>query len=190
MARLKIAPLKTKAQWDALASAARIEIVQLLRISGPCSIRELAELVHRPVPSLYFHVRKLQRAGLVVQRGLRKARRQTEALYDLAAQRFVPDVDAASGRNVRELQALLRTLLRFTERQTLRAVAQGVQPEGPTVAMGRRTGWLTARQARRIAQMVTRAGHLVERGHKTSASRLHALTVVFIPVPPRRGDWQ
>lgn len=185
MSRRAVEPVQTKTQWAALSSVVRVEMIQCLRVAGPCSIRELADVMRRQIQPLYFHLRKLERAGLVKQTGIRKARRQNEALYDLVAQRFHYIVDARSGRNVKEFKVVLQAMLRACAKQTLAAVSAGVDFESPLIEVGRRAGWLTESQARQVARLIGAALKIVQSSRRTPTSRLHAMTAVFLPIPER-----
>jgi DNA-binding Lrp family transcriptional regulator len=70
------------------ASARRHDIIDKLVAAGPLSIRELAPLVGASAPSLYHHVRKLVRAGLVVEAGHRVVNRKRETIYATVAPRM------------------------------------------------------------------------------------------------------
>ena len=65
-------PVRERAQIEALASPARQEVADGLQAIGPCSIADLADLLGRAPDSLYYHVRKLEKVGLVVARGTRE----------------------------------------------------------------------------------------------------------------------
>ena len=54
-----------------LSSPTRIDIIGAMRALGPLSIRELATYLSRSPDGLYYHVRHMVRAGLVVQAGRR-----------------------------------------------------------------------------------------------------------------------
>ena len=66
-----------------LFKPARLEVYENLQIAGPSSIADLALRLGRPADSLYYHIRKMTRVGLLVDRGSRRARRRDEHLFDV-----------------------------------------------------------------------------------------------------------
>lgn len=74
-------------QLLSLVSARRLDIIDKLAAAGPLSIRELAPLVGSSPPSLYHHIDKLLRVGLVVEAGHRVVRRKRETIYATLAPR-------------------------------------------------------------------------------------------------------
>src|SRR5262245_59943954 len=83
--RLPIFTIRSKAQLAAISSPVRQEILDGVQALGPGSIAEVAKLLGRPADSLYYHVRTLERLGLLVRTGERRNGRRDEALYDVPA---------------------------------------------------------------------------------------------------------
>ena len=76
-------PITDLAQFKALTSPARGEILDIVSLMGSLSIADMAEYLGKPIDSLYYHVRKLVKVGLLVEKVKRKSKRQMEAVYDL-----------------------------------------------------------------------------------------------------------
>jgi DNA-binding transcriptional ArsR family regulator len=74
-------PIYSKKELSALASSARIEIIDVLAQMGTVSVAELAATLGRAADTLYYHLRILQKAGLVVDCGTRVTQGRSEALY-------------------------------------------------------------------------------------------------------------
>src|SRR6187402_212726 len=91
-------------QIEALASGARQELVDALQTLGPCSIADLGAHLGRASDSLYYHVRLLARAGLVVERGSRRSGARDEALWDVPG-RLALDVEPRTARERRTLRS-------------------------------------------------------------------------------------
>src|ERR1700739_2463429 len=72
-------------QLRVLAAATRQEIVDVLAEMGTVSAAELAATLGRPPDALYFHVRALIRAGLVLEAGHRSRKGRKEALFRTVA---------------------------------------------------------------------------------------------------------
>lgn len=76
---------RTSRELRVLASPERQAIVQTLVGRRPMSVREIGEAVGRLPVSLYYHLRALERVGLIVRAGRREAERGEETLYRLPA---------------------------------------------------------------------------------------------------------
>jgi DNA-binding transcriptional ArsR family regulator len=76
------------AQLRCLVSARRHDIVDQLAARGPMAVREIAAAIHARPSALYYHLRQLLRAGLVVEAGSRVVRRKRESLYASPAPRM------------------------------------------------------------------------------------------------------
>lgn len=79
----------TLRQLECLESPVRIGLFGALRALGPSSVRELARYVGRRPDALYYHVRALQRVGLVVVHERRAAGSRREAVYRLKEKPYV-----------------------------------------------------------------------------------------------------
>ena len=82
-------------QIEALASPVRQEIVDALQVSGACPIAEVAAQLGRAPDSLYYHVRHLERVGLVVRRGVRRNGQRDEALFGVPGARSIQNVECS-----------------------------------------------------------------------------------------------
>lgn len=174
-------------QIEALGSPARQEVVDGLQALGPCSIAELAESLGRAPDSLYYHVRKLERAGLVVQRGARAAGARRGLLYDTPGLMIV-DHEPGTARERRRLVGLVSSALRIAERDLRAAVESGraVYRRGPRRnAWGARVkGWLTSEELAEVRAHLEAVAALVARGRKRQGSALHAIAFVLAPLAP------
>ena len=75
-------------QIEVMASPARLEILDAVRSTGPCSIADIAALLGRPADSLYYHVRQLVEVDLLIPCGTRPTSRRHEELYRTPARRI------------------------------------------------------------------------------------------------------
>jgi DNA-binding transcriptional ArsR family regulator len=75
--------LRTCRELRTLASPERLEIIQALHGRPPMSVRQLGETLGRLPVSLYYHVRALEKIGLVGRAGTQPAGKRHEALYEL-----------------------------------------------------------------------------------------------------------
>ena len=56
-------------QLAAITSPARVELLELIGVWGPCAIADVARRMGRAPDSLYYHVRKLVDVGLLERTG-------------------------------------------------------------------------------------------------------------------------
>jgi predicted transcriptional regulator len=118
--------VRSARQIEALATPARQEVVDGLAALGSASIAELAAHLGRAPDSLYYHVRKLVKVGLVEPRGLRGEGPRAEAVYATPQPRVVLDWQPSTPRERASLLRLLGSLLRITERDLKGAFEAGL----------------------------------------------------------------
>lgn len=180
-------PIRDARSVEALTSPARQEIVDGVQALGPCSIAELAELLGRAPDSLYYHVRKLERAGLIVSRGARGAGVRAEALYDTPGQ-LVLDFEPGTPREKRSLARLVAALLRIAERDLRAALDAGravYRRSARRNAWGARVkGWLTRAELAEVRAHLEAISRILSDGRKRRGSGLHAVTFVLAPLEP------
>jgi predicted ArsR family transcriptional regulator len=157
-----------------------MEIVEEIRDRGPSSIAELAAALVRPQPSLYFHIHKLVKAGVVRVKEKRKAARLTEAVYALVPQRARREARDSVQRAERQAKTAT-ALLRQAERNYGRVVREG-RPAMPPLAATKRLR-LTTAQARRLAADIEK---LMARHSGKRDGVPYLWTVALAPVAPTR----
>jgi len=162
--RAQLHRVRTAREIEALIAPERQEIVDGLAALGPASIAELAQHLGRAPDSLYYHVRKLERVGLVEQRGVRGEGVRAEILYATPAPRVVLDWEPATPRERSSLMRLVGSLLRITERDLAAAFEAGIARfrRGP-----RRNAW-----GGRVKGRLTREELLLVRGHVEAITEL------------------
>jgi len=180
-------PIREPRQIAALASPARQEVVDGLQALGPCSIAELGDSLGRAPDSLYYHVRALERVGLVVRRGERGSGPRREALYDTPG-RMQLDHEPATPRERRTLAGLVAAALRLAERELRAALESGraVHRRGRRRnAWGARVkGWLTPDELARVREHLGAVSEILGRSRKRPGTDLHAVTFVLTPLAP------
>jgi len=185
--RRALHPIAQGRQIAALGSPARQEILDGLQAQGPCSIAALAEALGRAPDSLYYHVRALERVGLVVRAGERATRRRPEVLYDVPG-RMVLDHEPGSARERRALVRLVASALRIAERDLRAALDSGraVYRRGPrrNAWGGRVKGWLTPAELARARVHLEALSTLFAHGRKRPGASLHAIAFLLTPLAP------
>jgi DNA-binding transcriptional ArsR family regulator len=94
-ARAKAKPTKAKTYWilgraqlTALTSPRRQDLLDRLAAAGPSSVREVAAGIGMAPSAVYHHLRRLERAHLVVEAGSRRVGRRVERIYRAVAPRM------------------------------------------------------------------------------------------------------
>ncbi len=181
------APIRHPRQVRALASPVRQEVLDALETGGPCSISELARHLGRAADALYFHVRHLVKAGLVVESERRQVGRHAFATYDVVARPL--QVDRA-GAKPADLHRIAGGVLRLA----LRDFGRGFD-DPATVSSGksrnhwvvRAQGWLDAATLAELNARLDGILALLRETHPAPGRQAIALAIALTPAPPRRG---
>jgi DNA-binding transcriptional ArsR family regulator len=171
-------------QMVVLKASARQEILDTLASMGAISISELALALGRPADGLYYHIRILQKAGLVRAAGTRGKGTRAEALFRAASPDLRLAYEPGPKGNAKSVTAIVDSMLRLTSRdfedayQSKETVVEGEQRE---LWATRTTGWLTAKQVAEVNH------HIAALIRTTAASspnkgRLFAITTVLAPL--------
>jgi DNA-binding Lrp family transcriptional regulator len=168
----------------AVASPVRAAVVDALEVMAPATIVQIARAIGYPPDGLYYHVRTLERIGLVIR---------TAPEPDTGAARFdLPGHPATllyrldDRRQGRAMVKVVGTMVRCAERSFRRAFGpERATAKGPhrNLRAGRRTAWLTAAELRRLNRYIERIHALFGRGRpQQPGSRLHEFTYVLAPI--------
>lgn len=175
---------------------ARTEIVEAMRMTAPCAIADIAEILDRPADTLYRHMDKLVRAGLVVEVGRRRRGRRMERLFDLVADDFGFGLRETSGRIAnRAIEECANSFLRSTTRAVRDSAAAGalvVGEEERNLVVSYELGWLTPAGVREARAILARLKQLMDAGKSSDArlapgAGLYLALGVVVPVTRRRG---
>jgi DNA-binding transcriptional ArsR family regulator len=141
------------AQLAALTSPLRMELVELFGVWGPCAVGDVAARMERAPDSLYYHVRKLVRVGLLEAVRERRKGHRFETVYRLTAREF-EFPRTSTKRAVREqLSKAMAAMLRQTGRELEAALDDPDLPgQGPQRRLyGRRSrGRFSAKALREL----------------------------------------
>lgn len=179
--------LTTKAQWEALTSPIRFDIVGLLSSCGPSSVNDLAWQMGRNSDSLYYHVRKLVAVEMVIPAGERSLPGQnSETLYRINGSHVVVD-----DLEVPEARPYLTRLLAATLRMTDREVRQALESEegalthsGPerTFDARRDLVWLGAEDLEQVNEHLAAVRDIIESRRHNRRGRLFSITTFLAPL--------
>lgn len=186
--RISLYRIRTARQIEALASPARQEVVDSLAVSGAVSIAELASDLGRAPDSLYYHVRQLERVGLVVQRGARSVGARNEVLYDVPGARMVIDREPRSPAEQRALLRVVTSALRGAERELRSALESGRaiyrRCAQRNAWAARVKGWLDADELAEVREHLDAIAAILLRGKQRPGAKLHTITHVLTPLEP------
>lgn len=178
--------VRAKRQFGALASSARQEVVDVLSQMGTVSVSELATALGRPADALYYHLRVLKRVGLVLHAGYQNEGRRREELFRAVS----PDVrlryETGSGGNVREMTAIVGSMLRLGIRDFRRAFQSGnarVSGSRRELWALRTTGWLTPEKIAHVNQSIESLTESVTNFRRRG--RLYGVTILLTPLDHR-----
>jgi DNA-binding transcriptional ArsR family regulator len=177
--------IREPAQLRTLSSPVRQEVLDALAAAGESSIAELAALLGRQPHALYYHLRALERVGLVQRVGVRRNGKSDAVLYAVPAPRMVIEYRLGSGRFEADMGKTLRSMLRLTERDYRRAlrfrssVAEGASRN---LLCSRTKARLTEPQLARVNAHFAAMFEELAGAQGQHAGRLHAVTLVIAPL--------
>lgn len=186
-AQTPIYRIRSTAQLRALNSPVRQEIIDALVAAGPCSIADLAGYVGRAPDSLYFHIRRLLKVGLLIELDPRKTGRHIAAIYDVPGHPVV--IDYTSPVPDRAIYTVISGAIRLGMRDLQRGFSspQAVR-EGPlrNLRGGRVKGWVGKREIRTLNRLLEQMFDTVRRGRPGKGRHPQTFTFAFTPVRPSR----
>jgi DNA-binding transcriptional ArsR family regulator len=186
----RYAPIADSRQIRALRSTVRQELVDTLQALGSASVAELAAHLDRAADTLYYHVRALLKAGLLVQLPEPRQRgRHREVVYalpepDKALKLVYRQDDSAHHESLSEL---VGAMLRSSQREFDAAIGDPdcvVDGPGRELWAGRIKGWLSPEELIRCNALIAELGALLSSLKTPERDRLYSLQ--FLLAPARR----
>ncbi|MCA9694390.1 MAG: helix-turn-helix transcriptional regulator [Myxococcales bacterium] len=169
----------------ALGSPVRQRLLDRLEALGPASVRELAASLSVPPDRLYYHVRILERVGVVQAVGSRGAGREEEVEYDLFARRWHIAYEPSDADNRAAVERLTAAMLR----QAGRDFEAGFDHEGVAVRGRARNLWslrleasLTRAELRELNDHLQAIVALLRKPRRRAGGAPCALTWVLAPL--------
>jgi hypothetical protein len=166
-----------------VASPLRQAILDAVSADGPLSVAALSGVCHRPPDRLYYHVKRLLAAGLLIPAPAGAGSR--EARFDVAGRPMYIRYDPGNAANRRAVVDVMSGMLRAARRDFTRGFRTGVRGEGPRrrLWVSRVEGTLTDPEIERLNRLLSEAIALVMSGRRRSGggARVHQLTWVSSP---------
>lgn len=184
-------PVTSPEAWAILVAPARAEIVEAMRLLGPCSIGEIAEAIGRPPDTLYRHIEILERAGFVREAGVRKGDRNLERLVDVVADDFF--IAFADDQGIAENRAIVTTAESF-----LGAMGRAVRDSAAArqlvfserqrnISINYELSWLRPEDFEEVRALIGRLKQIMDEGKSRREGRLYMTLAMACPVTRKRG---
>ena len=181
--------IRSVKQIRSLSVPARPEIVDAIAALRRCSASEIAKNLGKPADGLYYHLRFLLKAGLIVVAGKRETTRRDEILYELPFKgrdyriRYDPDDSA----NVRAVNQLVKSMTSVAARDFAGGFVPGLAKcsgENRNLWAARTVGWLSREERKEVKALLARLLTLMDQPRTPDRHYLQALTFVWTPAHP------
>jgi len=178
--------VQDKKQLTALTSSARQEIVDVLSQMGRVSVGELAATLCRPADALYYHLRVLKQAGLVLRAGYRGQGVRKEELIRTVSSDLQLQYQPGKGGNGEQVTAIVGSMLRLGIRDFHHAFQSGdarVSGSCRELWALRKTGWLMPDEIAELNRSIEGLAKAVSKPR--GQGRLYGITVLLTPLDHR-----
>jgi predicted transcriptional regulator len=169
---------------EALASSHRLEIVAALGDAEAASIAALARRLGRTPHSLYYHVKLLERAGVVRLADTRRRGRRDERIWTLTGERIQLDASAGSPGSIVKTSKAIDAMLRLTSRELSAALRWYARdPNAKQRLTGvRMKARLDEKTLARVVGLIEEIGRVVGNANRASRpGQTYAVTLVLAP---------
>lgn len=170
-----------------LGSPLRQAILDTVSADGPLSVAELSAVFRRPPDRLYYHVKRLLAAGLLVSGPTTGGGR--EARFDVAGRPMFIRYTPRESANRRAVVVVMDGMLRAARQDFIRGFRADVEGEGSRRRLwaSRVEGTITEAEVERLNRLLSEAIALVMSGRRrpNAGARAHQLTWVSSPARER-----
>lgn len=169
----------------------RFEMLEAMRGVAPCSMGELAQSLDRPADTLYPHLRKLLRIGVVLEAGRRTGRSRPEMVYDLVADDFRPGFGGSSHASVAAaIDKSLQCMTAIVSRASRKAAQAGrftFLRDLPNVVGKLESAWLTEEEFEHVRDRIRSIKRYLDARKPRRDGSLHLAAFFVVPVVRSRG---
>lgn len=117
--------IRTVAQVRAISGPTQHRLLSALERLGLCSVAELARATGLPAESIYYHIRRFERVGIVRRVGHRETTRHPESVFELNARSVEIDATNDTPAYRRAVAKMIASLLRMAARAYEAALDRG-----------------------------------------------------------------
>ena len=189
--RRTVYAIRDAKQLAVLRAPLGYQIVAALEEAGACSVAGLSEMLGRNAESLYYHVHRLVKAGLLVEAREQRARRRTETVYELVAREITVDPAERSPAFLRALEGVYGAALRSAARHlSLALKLERAKRSGPRSAteLRQRTVRLGENAAAQLREHLAKLDRFLAKHNDPAAAESYTVTTVLSAVArPARG---
>jgi DNA-binding transcriptional ArsR family regulator len=170
-------------QLHALSSKVRRSILERL-VDEPMTVTQLGKALGMPPPTVHYHVRELERVGLVRLTTTRERRGILEKYYQAVARTFLLPPYPLQGRSPSEQLATVDELLDDLSRHLKAVLARQSDP----VQLGLRVLYLREDDLPEIAQQIEAILEPYREPRDSEQDREHIVLHVAVPTHPRPSE--
>ena len=183
---LRDARIRAPRQIQALASGVRQDIVDALESNGPCSFRVLGTLLGLRPDALYYHVRVLREAKLIVDVEPQSDDRSVAAIIDIASRPSQLEYTPSDPRNRKSVCAVVAAMMRSAERRFRRAFRPGkAVVDGPhrDLWAGRCQGWLNDDDLEQVNELLATILQIMRSRQQPADDSAKRREITFVLAP-------
>ncbi len=168
---------------EALASPLRIELLQAFAHGDRLTVEDIAKHVGRPQRSIYYHIRKLVKAGVLVEVDRRLKGRRYESVYSVAAERLSIAADESSGVQREAMFRLVSSMLRKISREFRQALdSDEFDGHEATATARQQRSWLTEKDLAQVNDLLGRIEKICTKRQPGKDVRLYSILSLIVPI--------
>lgn len=173
-----IIDVNNRSVWRTLDSPVRMRLLEMIRRLDACTILELSEAAGTNPVNLYYHVRALESAELIVAVGRREGvARRAPVIYSASHDEIIIEFDPDRPEEVEKIQSLQRNWHREAQESLAGDGCSSIK----TTEFALRWEFLSAKERDEVASMMARITELLD--HKRTEKSLgerNAEQLVFV----------
>ena len=172
-----------------LGSPLRQALLDWIAARGPATVAELSDHLGKPADRLYYHVRLLERAGLLVAEAAHGANGRNEARFDVPGRPLVLEYQPSALANRRAVRRVIAGVLRSARAEFDLAIADAdVRVDGPSRELwaGRMEALLTPADVETVNDLLKKIFRLMQDSSAPAPNaKPYQLSWVLSPVTRR-----
>ena len=185
MARPPLHQITRPAQMRALASPVRMRIISILEKREECSVRNIAAHLGMQPESVYYHVHKLVKLGLVAEKGRGPGAARPAPVFQLVAERIHVDWTNTQPAYRAALKKAVRTSHRLSERAMQEAIddpACSINRPGAQARFQQESVMLGEAHRRELLERLEELDRFLAEKHDPAAEDVYVVTIAVAPL--------